>query len=70
MDLNIEKEISEFVTDPKEREDQESVEQDKGTDTQKKTRKLPKLWTRVISVSKDKLDDLKAYSIASDLLVE
>ena len=70
MNLNQEEEHSEFITDPVERVDQESVELDKGSDTQKKSRRLPELWTRVISISSDNLTDLKVYSIASDLLLE
>ena len=65
-----EEDISEFVRDPMERLDQESVEETKGTDTQRKSRKLPEHWTRVISLSTDNLNNLKIFPISTDLLVE
>ena len=32
-------------------------------------KKIPELWTRVISMSYDRLDLLKSYSVASELLL-
>jgi len=44
-----------------------NAEVEEGT---KKSRRLPELWTRVISISTDNLTDLKLYPISTDLLIE
>jgi len=70
MNLNIDEEISEFVLDPKERHDQDSVEEDKDKGTKRGAPRLPEMWTRVISFSTDNLQDLKIFPMATDLLVK
>ena len=68
--MNIEEEISEFVQDPKELHDQESVEEDRDKGTKRGAPRVPEMWTRVISFSTDNLQDLKVFPIATDLLLK
>ena len=68
--MNIDEEISEFIQDPLERLDQESIEQEQAQPRGRGAPKIPEMWTRVISFSSDNLDNLKIYPIAPDLLLE
>ena len=61
MNLDIDEEVSEFVRDPKERHDQESLEEEKKEETKREARRIPEMWTRIISFSTDNLQDLKLY---------
>jgi len=70
MNLNIDEEISEFVKDPKERHDQDSIDEDKDKGTKRGAPRVPEMWTRVISLSTDNLHDLKIFPMATDLLVK
>ena len=45
--------LSEFHRDPIAKQEDESVEDPAKIDSKKKSRKLPDMWTRVISVSTD-----------------
>ena len=62
-------ELSEFMKDPLERANAESVDDPVETETKKKTRKLPDLWTRVISMDSDDLVNMKMHPLATDLLL-
>ena len=70
MNLDIDEEVSEFVRDPKERHDQESLEEEKKEETKRGARRIPEMWTRIISFSTDNLQDLKIFPMATDLLVK
>ena len=70
MNLQLEEELSEYPWDPVAREAVNQVDEDEALEGQsKKSRKLPEQWTRVISVFGDNLDQAKAYSTATDLLM-
>ncbi len=62
-------ELTEFVQDPVEQEviEEESVE--KSESRGRGRPKIPDQWTRIISMDKDKLEDLPAHPIAPDLLL-
>ena len=70
MNLTTEEEISEFVADPVEQLDADSLEEAKLTETKRGRRAIPEAWTRVISMSTDNLNNLFTYPISTDLLVE
>ena len=67
--MSSEDELSEFMKDPLERANAESVDDPVETETKRKTRKLPDLWTRVISMDSDDLVNLKMHPLATDLLL-
>ena len=70
MNFTTEEEISEFVADPVEQLDADSLEEAKLTETKRGRRAIPEAWTRVISMSTDNLNNLFTYPISTDLLVE
>lgn len=70
MNIDPDEEISEFVKDPMERLDHESVEEAKSVGTKRGRRTIPEAWTRIISISTDNLNELQIYPISTDLLVE
>ena len=53
--MSSEDDLSEFHRDPVARKEDESVDDPAKIDTKKKSRKLPDMWTRVISFSTDNL---------------
>ena len=68
--MNIEEEISEFVQDPIQRQEEDSVEEPKKGDGKRGAKKLPDMWSRVISIGTDNLEDLKVFPLATDLLLK
>ena len=46
---------------------EDSVKEQEELEEVVKSRKLPALWTRVISLRHDSLDDLKTYTVHQDL---
>ena len=56
MNLITDEEISEFVTDPVEALDADSVEETKAGGTKRGRKVIPESWTRVISMSTDNLN--------------
>ena len=53
--MSSDDELSEFHRDPIAKAEDQSVEDAAKIDTKKKSRKLPDMWTRVISFSTDNL---------------
>ena len=68
--MDIEEEISEFVQDPAERQEQESVEEIKQGEGKRGAKKQPELWTRVISIDKDNVAFPRLFPLATDLLLK
>ena len=62
-------ETSEIPRDPIDRIDHESLEDEAVLTGKRRREKLPEMWTRVISMSNDNLQELKVYQIAPDLLL-
>ena len=68
--MDIDDECSEFVKDPIDQIDEESVTGAPEESKAPRSRKLPEMWTRVISFTSDNLQELKIFPISTDLLLE
>ena len=69
MDLNLDQEFSEFFYEPMAGEiEQAAVKAIEEVET-KSSRRLPELWTRVISIDVDDLKNIKSFPMATDLLM-
>ena len=68
--MSLDDELSEFVRDPVDQMDEESVERPAEEAKQRGAPRIPDMWTRVISFSSDNLQQLNIYPISTDLLVE
>lgn len=69
MDPDIEEEISEIEVNPYQRNIIEEMQVQEPPKETRGRKKLPELWTRVISLSSDRLDNVRTFSIATDLLM-
>ena len=62
-------EIAEVPNNPMDLADEESVVEEEGVKRGRGAPKIPDMWTRVISMSTDNLEDLKTYIIRDELLL-
>ena len=64
MELDLDDEISEFIVDAVDAVSFSSVSNADEPDHQRASRRLPEMWTRVICMTYDRMDQLKNYTIA------
>ena len=69
MEFDQDDEISEYLHDMVDVVSIDSVSDAADGGLKRGPKKIPELWTRVISMSYDRLDLLKSYSVASELLL-
>ena len=70
LNFNIEEEISEVYWNKQgDQEDLPHEEADPSGAATKSSRKLPEVWTRIISVYGDDLSKVKPHKTATDLLI-
>ena len=63
MELDQDDEISEFIHDAVDGATFESVSNADEHEHQRASRRLPEMWTRVISMTHDRLDKLQNYTL-------
>ena len=69
MNFNLDEELSEFFFEPVGGEVEHAATNTQDLAETKTSRRLPELWTRVISINVDDLERVRTYPIATDLLV-
>ena len=68
-DLSDDEEMTEFLQDPNDQEDEEEVSIEYDTLNKRGRKRIPEKWTKVITLSTVDIHNIKTYEIASDLLM-
>ena len=69
MELDLDDEISEFIVDAIDAVSFETVSDAADHERQRVSRRLPEMWPRVICMTYDRMDQLKNYTVAQELLM-
>ena len=69
MEFDEDEEISEYHYDAGDVMSLDTVSNAEDGGLKRGPKKIPELWTRVISISYDRIDQLKSYSVSSELLL-